>query len=109
MEGRRPKARYASAACRTRDWKRRHGIPAGDALETSQTASQKRPERRSAPRVYLFKAQRVADEVVGALEAASVTPTGVRRIIDTVLIQSLSDRQRQQLVAINPPPTRSDS
>ena len=84
MEGKRPEARYASSACRTRDWKRRREAAARDARETSQNARPKRVEQR----VSLRKAVRHAE--------ATRSP-GIAREVRDVLMEVLPDRQRAAL------------
>jgi hypothetical protein len=93
LEGKRPEARYASDACRARAWKGRTGYRRENGRNGTRNAS----PRPVALRISLRRAQTVADELIDTLDAAAVSPAGVRRIIDAVLVQSLSERQRQRL------------
>jgi hypothetical protein len=86
MEGKRPEARYASAACRTRDWKRRKERAAGDAPETSQNGKPRALEYR----LSLRKAQRLAD---------TMCSPGTAREIQAVLEAALPPRQRAAAAA----------
>jgi hypothetical protein len=83
LDGRRREARYASAACRTRDWKRRHGITPGDVQETSRNARPRPVEMR----VSLRKAERLA----------STRPAAIAAAVREVLHEALTDRQRAAL------------
>jgi hypothetical protein len=92
LEGRRREARYASPACRTRDWKRRRDSGRGDAPETSRNGKARPVELR----ISLRKAEKLADGVVGELDGP-VAPAEVRRLVGLVLEGSLSDLQRQRV------------
>lgn len=122
MEGRPRRALYIDHRHAQRAYRKRlaeqldaAGLPRTLSLQTVETANYprdrngdapaagNRPQRRSrkpsAPRISLRKALRVADEVVAVLDGQPVPPAEARRLIETVLQQSLSDRQRELLVA----------
>jgi hypothetical protein len=92
LQGMRPEALYASPACRLRDWKARHGVGARNASETAQKGRPRTVELR----VSLRKAQQVADRVIAELEEP-LSRAQVRLVVRAVLMQALSDRQREAL------------
>ncbi len=86
MDDKRPGALYASGACRTRDWKRRHEQGAGDASVTSRNGRPRRVELR----VSLRKATRLAEA-----KCAPETAAAVRQVLEL----ALTDRQRERLIS----------
>jgi hypothetical protein len=90
MDGMRPNAIYASAACRTRDWKRRAGITGIRYVKASQNAKQ------SGKQVSYRKA--VTAALVAIYRAERRTPGETReRIAEACVLEVLPTRQREQL------------
>ncbi len=91
LEGKRKGARYASPACRTRGWKREHGITGIRYVRASQNGSQ----RRSGLQVSYRKA---VDAVARCLVLISpVAPGRADEEAEAVLRPALSPRQRELL------------
>lgn len=88
LDGRRKEARYATAACRTRDWKRRHGLGVSNASVTSQSGHPRSVELR----VALRKAERHAEET---------RSPEIAREVGEVLREVLTDRQRERLATLS--------
>lgn len=81
MEGKRPNARYASAGCRTRDWKRRHSYVDGRRRKASRNGRQRQPEVRLT--------------YANAIEAARAVAMG--HDPERAVAGRLTDRQKQAL------------
>jgi hypothetical protein len=91
LEGMKPSARYATAACRTRHYRERQAQP----VQTPRVTSQK----RSGLQVSYQKALQAAISAIGSFAAARLAGSAVTdcEIAEQCVREALSQRQREQL------------
>jgi hypothetical protein len=90
LDGMKPTARYATAACRTRHYRERK--LAGE--QTPRVTSQRRNTKPSGLQISFWKAQKALEDFLGLHDA-----TAPRNLSLRILEDALSDKQRHELHA----------